>query len=173
VRSSLADCLCITVTPNDAVAEASATVFLVEQDSPSKQPWRERLPDRYARAPAPNALWGERDSGARAERRAGGCRRVDGRRSERAAPPADHRADNIEAIARPDAGERVPVGLDRDGSDLRSAACLFGVARWCHLALSRGGLGVGVPNVCGMNARVQHPPNASAGRGFACSRYTT
>jgi hypothetical protein len=36
---------------------------------------------------------------------------------DRAAPPADHRADNIEAIAPPDDGERLPMGLNRDASD--------------------------------------------------------
>jgi hypothetical protein len=36
---------------------------------------------------------------------------------DRAASPADHRADNIEAIAAPDDGEPVPMSLDRDASD--------------------------------------------------------
>jgi transposase len=36
---------------------------------------------------------------------------------DRSAPPADHRADNIEAIAGPDDGEPVPMTLDRDASD--------------------------------------------------------
>ncbi|MBO0758321.1 MAG: hypothetical protein J2P54_20920, partial [Bradyrhizobiaceae bacterium] len=37
--------------------------------------------------------------------------------SDRAAPPADDHADNIEAIAAPDDREPVPMSLDRDASD--------------------------------------------------------
>jgi transposase len=36
---------------------------------------------------------------------------------DRGASPADHRVDNIEAIAAPDDGEPVPMSLDRDASD--------------------------------------------------------